>query len=53
MRNGPAYNESDVSTVTDGRIIGHEGVGIIDEVGNSVSNFKKGDHVLYLAFILR
>lgn len=38
--------KGDVTTVTDGRIIGHEGVGIIDEVGSSVNNFKKGDHVL-------
>ncbi len=38
--------KGDVPTVTDGRIIGHEGVGIIDEVGNAVTNFKKGDHVL-------
>ncbi len=38
--------KGDVPTVTDGRIIGHEGVGIIEEVGNSVTNFKKGDHVL-------
>ncbi|MDB4920913.1 zinc-dependent alcohol dehydrogenase family protein [Mucilaginibacter sp.] len=38
--------KGDVPEVTDGRIIGHEGVGIIDEVGNSVSSFKKGDHVL-------
>ena len=38
--------KGDVATVTDGRIIGHEGVGIIEEVGKSVSAFKKGDHVL-------
>jgi alcohol dehydrogenase len=38
--------KGDVPEVEDGRIIGHEGVGIIEEVGNSVSNFKKGDHVL-------
>lgn len=38
--------KGDVPEVTDGRIIGHEGVGIIEEVGESVSNFKKGDHVL-------
>ncbi|MDB5133836.1 MAG: yjmD [Mucilaginibacter sp.] len=38
--------KGDVPAVTDGRIIGHEGVGIIEEVGNSVSNFKKGDHVI-------
>ena len=38
--------KGDVPTVTEGRIIGHEGVGIIDETGTAVSNFKKGDHVL-------
>ncbi len=38
--------KGDVPTVTDGRIIGHEGVGIIEEVGSAVSNFKKGDHVI-------
>src|ERR1700709_2002884 len=32
--------------VAAGRILGHEGVGIIEEVGSSVSNFKKGDHVI-------
>lgn len=38
--------KGDVSTVTEGRIIGHEGVGIIEEIGAAVSNFKKGDHVI-------
>ncbi|MDR3694366.1 zinc-dependent alcohol dehydrogenase family protein [Mucilaginibacter sp.] len=38
--------KGDVPAVTDGRIIGHEGVGIIEEAGTAVSNFKKGDHVL-------
>jgi alcohol dehydrogenase len=38
--------KGDVPTVTDGRILGHEGVGIIEQVGASVSNFKVGDHVL-------
>ena len=38
--------KGDVPTVVDGRIIGHEGVGIIEEVGAAVTNFKKGDHVL-------
>ena len=32
--------------VADGRILGHEGVGIIEEVGESVTQFKKGDKVL-------
>jgi len=38
--------KGDVPTVTDGRILGHEGVGVIEETGSSVTNFKKGDHVL-------
>lgn len=38
--------KGDVPTVTDGRILGHEGVGIIEQVGSSVSNFSVGDHVL-------
>jgi alcohol dehydrogenase len=38
--------KGDLPAVTDGRIIGHEGVGVIEDVGTSVSNFKKGDHVL-------
>jgi alcohol dehydrogenase len=38
--------KGDVPEVIDGRIIGHEGVGIIEEAGSAVSNFKKGDHVL-------
>jgi alcohol dehydrogenase len=38
--------KGDVPAVTDGRILGHEGVGVIDEVGPGVSNFKKGDRVL-------
>jgi alcohol dehydrogenase len=38
--------KGDVPEVTNGRILGHEGVGVIEDVGKSVSNFKKGDHVL-------
>jgi alcohol dehydrogenase len=38
--------KGDVPTVTDGRILGHEGVGIVDETGPAVVNFKKGDRVL-------
>jgi alcohol dehydrogenase len=38
--------KGDVPTVTDGRILGHEGVGIIEQTGGSVSNFTVGDHVL-------
>jgi alcohol dehydrogenase len=35
-----------VPTVAVGRILGHEGIGVIDEVGTSVSRFHKGDRVL-------
>jgi len=38
--------KGDVPEVTDGRILGHEGVGIVEEVGSAVTSFKKGDHVL-------
>lgn len=38
--------KGDVPTVKEGTIIGHEGVGIIEEIGTAVSLFKKGDHVL-------
>lgn len=38
--------KGDVPTVTDGRILGHEGVGVIEEAGPGVSSFKKGDHVI-------
>jgi len=38
--------KGDVPEVTPGRILGHEGVGEIVEVGANVSQFKKGDHVL-------
>ena len=36
----------DVPTATPGRILGHEGVGVIDSVGAAVTAFKPGDHVL-------
>lgn len=32
--------------ITPGRILGHEGIGVIEEVGESVSQFKVGDKVL-------
>ena len=38
--------KGDVPEVIDGRILGHEGVGIIEETGTAVTEFKKGDHVL-------
>ena len=38
--------KGDVPSVTDGRILGHEGVGIVEEVGGAVSGFREGDKVL-------
>jgi len=38
--------KGDVPEVQAGRILGHEGVGVIEEVGSAVTTFKKGDHVL-------
>lgn len=38
--------KGDVPSVTDGRILGHEGVGVIEKMGENVSNFRIGDHVL-------
>jgi alcohol dehydrogenase len=38
--------KGDVATVTDGRTLGHEGVGVIEDTGQSVSNFHMGDKVL-------
>ena len=38
--------KGDVPAVTPGRVLGHEGVGVIEQTGSAVRNFKKGDHVL-------
>ena len=38
--------KGDVPEVIDGRIMGHEGVGVVESVGSAVSTFKVGDHVL-------
>lgn len=38
--------KGDVPTCVPGRILGHEGVGVVDEVGPAVTAFKPGDHVL-------
>lgn len=38
--------KGDVPTVAEGRILGHEGVGIIDQAGSNISNFRVGDRVL-------
>jgi len=38
--------KGDVPTCEPGRILGHEGIGIVEEVGAAVTNFKRGDRVL-------
>jgi alcohol dehydrogenase len=38
--------KGDVPSVTDGRILGHEGVGVVEDVGSAVSGIRKGDKVL-------
>lgn len=38
--------KGDVAAVEAGRTLGHEGVGIVEEVGAAVRNYKKGDRVL-------
>jgi alcohol dehydrogenase len=38
--------KGDVPEVTDGRILGHEGVGVVEEVGSAVTGFKPGDRAL-------
>jgi len=38
--------KGDVPTCQPGRILGHEGVGVIDTIGPAVTSFKAGDRVL-------
>jgi alcohol dehydrogenase len=38
--------KGDVSTCAPGRVLGHEGVGVVDSVGAAVTTFKPGDRVL-------
>ncbi len=38
--------KGDVPTVSEGRILGHEGIGVVEETGTAVTSFHKGDKVL-------
>ena len=38
--------KGDLPAVTDGRILGHEGIGVVERVGNGVSEFHAGDKVI-------
>ena len=38
--------KGDVPSVSDGRILGHEGVGVIEQIGSGVTEFNVGDRVI-------
>ena len=38
--------KGDLPAVTDGRTLGHEGIGVVEKVGAGVSEFKPGDKVI-------
>jgi alcohol dehydrogenase len=38
--------KGDLPTCAPGRILGHEGVGVVDAIGGNVTTFRPGDHVL-------
>ncbi len=38
--------KGDVPSCASGRILGHEGVGVVEEVGGAVTDFRPGDRVL-------
>ena len=38
--------KGDLPAVTEGRILGHEGIGVVEEVGTGVSEFHVGDKVI-------
>lgn len=38
--------KGDLPAVTDGRILGHEGIGVVEQVGAGVSEFHAGDKVI-------
>src|ERR1700737_4049774 len=38
--------KGDLPSVTDGRILGHEGIGVVEQVGTAVSEFHVGDKVI-------
>jgi len=38
--------KGDLPTITAGRILGHEGIGVVEQVGTGVSEFRVGDKVI-------
>ncbi|WP_225182442.1 zinc-dependent alcohol dehydrogenase family protein [Pectobacterium aroidearum] len=41
--------KGDMPYVPSGRVLGHEGIGIVEEIGDAVTQFKKGDKVVISA----
>jgi alcohol dehydrogenase len=41
----------EVPTAEVGRTLGHEGIGVVEEVGAEVQNFKRGDRVVIAAVV--
>jgi len=41
----------EVPTAEIGRTLGHEGIGVVEEVGSEVKHFKKGDRVVIAAVV--
>jgi alcohol dehydrogenase len=46
LRHRPSHPQGRRPTCQPGRVLGHEGVGVIEAVGPAVAAFKPGDHVL-------
>src|SRR6202045_742783 len=42
----PHILKGDLPSVTDGRVLGHEGIGVVEQVGTGVSEFHVGDKVI-------
>ncbi len=38
--------KGDLATVAEGRILGHEGIGVVESVGTEVAAFRRGDKVI-------
>jgi alcohol dehydrogenase len=43
--------KGDVPAVTEGRTLGHEGVGVVEAVGSAVENFKPGDTTVLVSCV--
>jgi alcohol dehydrogenase len=46
LRNRSSHSEGRSPSVAEGRILGHEGIGVIEQVGTDVSEFHIGDKVI-------